>query len=331
MSFRITIPITLVLLVVIFGIPLMAKIEPKTLAYPATGGTGRLMLPDQKLELTSYFPLLYNNYSLVPTGKIVLASYLDGLYDIYSMNIDGSNHTRLTTDPGEDLSPDWSPDGSKIGFKSDRTGSYEIYLMNADGSDQTQLTTLGGCDSPQWSPDGRRIAFSSWQHNSYNIIYTMNPNGTDLVEVTDPAMSGTFPHWTPDGQKLAFLSRIPPAGIYVIDADGSNQTLLLAGVDILDFAWSPIGNTLALAKSVPPTNNKDLFLYQIDTGSTVRLTVSDRNHNSVDWSPDGDRLIFHSNLEDIKNFDVYILNVDGTNLINITNSPAGDNRADWIK
>jgi Tol biopolymer transport system component len=68
---------------------------------------------------------------------------------------------RLTDDPGTDRIADWSPDGTKISFTSDRSGACAIYTMNPDGNNVQKLTP----DSMQpgvaaWSPDGSRLIFS---------------------------------------------------------------------------------------------------------------------------------------------------------------------------
>ena len=93
--------------------------------------------------------------TLVITRKIriAFASDRDGNWEIYIMNVDGSEQTRLTNNPADDLSHCFSPDGSKIAFTSDRDGNYEIYMMNADGSGQVKLTNnpavdFGPCFSP---------------------------------------------------------------------------------------------------------------------------------------------------------------------------------------
>ena len=82
--------------------------------------------------------------------------------DIFVMNADGSNVTRLTTAPGIDANPDWSPDGTKIAFNSDRSGERHIHVMNADGSGVIQLTfgTYSNI-APVWSPEGSKITFFS--------------------------------------------------------------------------------------------------------------------------------------------------------------------------
>src|SRR5689334_14377693 len=72
-------------------------------------------------------------------GKIAFDSDVDGNNEIYVVNPDGTDLTRLTTNPASDTDAAWSPDGSKIVFVSDRDGSHEIYVMNADGTDQERV------------------------------------------------------------------------------------------------------------------------------------------------------------------------------------------------
>ncbi len=78
--------------------------------------------------------------------------------EVYVMDADGENERRLTRDPGDEVSPAWSPDGTRIAFAAYRDGSdYELYVMNADGTCPTQLTDNGEWDwSPAWwSPSER--------------------------------------------------------------------------------------------------------------------------------------------------------------------------------
>src|ERR687883_930796 len=96
------------------------------------------------------------------TAQIAFASDRDGNFEIYLMDADGGGLTRLTENNAEDLSPAWSPNGSRIAFVSNRDGNNEIYVMNADGTAQTRLTNNAAHDvGPAWSPDGTKIAFVS--------------------------------------------------------------------------------------------------------------------------------------------------------------------------
>ena len=68
------------------------------------------------------------------TGRheIVFSSTRTGNGDIFAMNADGSGLTRLTSSPGRDKVPSWSPDGNRIVFVSNREGNEDIFVMSAD-------------------------------------------------------------------------------------------------------------------------------------------------------------------------------------------------------
>jgi Tol biopolymer transport system component len=61
------------------------------------------------------------------------------------MDANGGNVRRLTDHLEYDLSPAWSPDGTRIAFASNRDGDSDIYVMDADGGNVQQLT-----DDPAW-------------------------------------------------------------------------------------------------------------------------------------------------------------------------------------
>jgi Tol biopolymer transport system component len=111
------------------------------------------------------------------------------------MNSDGSNVVRLTTNTASDSDPNWSPDGTKLAFVSDRSGNFEIYSMNADGSNVTQLTPNRAYDAdPAWSPDGSMITFTT-NRNGLNEIAVMNADGTRKTVISNGPDG--FPDWQP--------------------------------------------------------------------------------------------------------------------------------------
>ena len=191
----------------------------------------------------------------IGTDAIVFRSERDGNSEIYIMNADGSGQTRLTNDPADDRFPSWSPDGTKIAFRSRpwlHSEDSSINVMNSDGSGQTRLTKPDSFmsstntalnHSPHWSPVGTEIRFSSDRGKGADI-YIMNSDGSGQTRLTFNANIVTHyrsTDWSPDGTKIAFSSfQDGNFDIYVMNSDGSGQTRLTYGIaPNWDLSWSP--------------------------------------------------------------------------------------------
>ena len=253
-------------------------------------------------------------------GKIVFTSYRDGgSPEIYTMEADGSNVQRLTNNPGFDLSPKWSPDGSRIAFVSIRDNNVGIYVMNADGSNQTRLTNNpGGDESPEWSPDGTRIVFTSNRGGDNRDIYVINADGSNQTRLTNsPGIDGS-PRWSPDGTRIVFhrISSSVPGDIYVMNADGSNQRQLInSGYSP---RWSPDSSRIAFQSY--RHGNSEIYVINADGSNQTRLTNNPEDDESPEWSPDGTRIVFQSTRGN--DYEIYVMNADGTNQTRLTNNPA---------
>ena len=83
----------------------------------------------------------------------MFVSQVGGLFKIATINPDGSEPRLLTSGPGNDENPSWSPSGRQIVFSSTRGGRSNIYIMNADGTDLERITPNdANYSSPAWSP-----------------------------------------------------------------------------------------------------------------------------------------------------------------------------------
>jgi Tol biopolymer transport system component/serine/threonine protein kinase len=106
-----------------------------------------------------------------------------------------------------DGAPQYSPDGSKIAFFSDRSGHYEVWVCNADGSNPVQLTLLESSSGyPGWFPDGKRIVFDSSKEGNTDVYTT---DITTLVPhrlTTEPGDDLT-PSVSHDSEWIYFASR----------------------------------------------------------------------------------------------------------------------------
>jgi Tol biopolymer transport system component len=162
--------------------------------------------------------------SFSPDGNQLVFIGIDGgRSDLYMIDLPSGELKRLTEDRFAELHPQWSPDGERIVFATDRgRGTDEAQLLFGDydlavysfATKQIELITDldGNAINPQWSPDGREIAFVS-DHRGIANIYRINLATKDIMPVTalqigvagitetTPAMS-----WSANGRVMVFSS-----------------------------------------------------------------------------------------------------------------------------
>ena len=114
---------------------------------------------------------------------------------------------RVISSTREETLADYSPDGARIAFASNRSGNWEIWMADADGANSRQLTSYAGAPphSPRWSPKGRLLAFAHTSEGNADI-YTITPEGSMIRRLTwEPSREET-PSWSRDGRWLYFSS-----------------------------------------------------------------------------------------------------------------------------
>lgn len=245
--------------------------------------------------------------------------------DIYIARVDdqGANPAtvkRLTTHPAADFDPTWSPDGTRIAFRTRRDGNDEIYVMNADGSCQVNLTRDAVSDwSPAWSPDGARIAFARFfDNNRYTDVAVMNVDGSGLQRLT--TASGEYPAWSPDGNRIAFASaRDGNYEIYVMNADGANQTRLTNNPAYdMSPVWSPDGKRIAYdtqrdhfpPKEVGIGPEFEIHVMNADGSGDTQLTSNTEEDRFPAWTANA-RVAF------TRNGALFVMNADGSNQVQL--------------
>jgi Tol biopolymer transport system component len=132
--------------------------------------------------------------------------------DIFRYSVGGSIEPFITSSL-TDESPQYSPDGTRIVFCSDRAGrGYELWLAQADGSNQVQLTHGPGRNqgSPSWSPDSRWIVFDSEGQDGIFRIYAIEASGGPPRQI-----SGASPRLGPWDQGSKYMPFFGPDGKWV--------------------------------------------------------------------------------------------------------------------
>jgi Tol biopolymer transport system component len=106
-----------------------------------------------------------------------------------------------------DSSPQYSPDGTRIAFRSNRSGYHEIWISDAEGRGAFQFTNIRGglTGTPRWSRDGQMIAFDS-RFEGQAEIYSMPASGGPPRKITASPSEDVVPSWSIDGRWIYFAS-----------------------------------------------------------------------------------------------------------------------------
>lgn len=269
-------------------------------------------------------------------GELVFSSVRvkNGNFDLYRMRADGSRLRRITSGPGFERYPRWSPDGRTIAYISDRSKprsepAYEIYALT--GTSLRRLTNDRSIDDQvSWSPDGTRIAFVSNRGSGRFGIWVMNANSSGLRLLT---RDGAIPSWSPDGEEIAFVRSVGPSDeIWLMDPDGGNQrrltvpprTARMFARDSMP-EWSPSGDELAFVRRY--RGRTDIYVIRTNGAGLRRLTTEAGAHTWPAWSPDGKRIAFVSALRSTQG--ILVMNADGTQKKRVAKGAIAYAYPDW--
>ena len=273
--------------------------------------------------------------------------------DIYVSPLDVESPIRLTIRRADDGQPAWSPDGTRLAFKTAQANSNQLAVIDADGKHEALLTRTFRFSEgqPAWSPDGTKLLYRRTPENPLvqngdTWVLDVKMSADQPAEpVTQPVLLRTgderYPSYSPDGSQIAFrgdLDLVEPSGdeeIYVMNADGTNVRQLTSNADF-DSApsWSPDGKRILFERAPAGTftpgteaQEKDVYVMRADGTHVRRLTDSPGLDEGPEFSPDATKIAFSSARDGQQ--EIYVMDADGSNPRRLTDNPARDESPDW--
>lgn len=278
----------------------LVKVNPKPTALLTFKKDGHLhtMFSDDTVKPLTGGSNEQNLPRWSPGGQKILYGNTDPSYPandgMWVMNFDGTDQERVW----DATEGDWSPDGKFIVFVSRNISVGDpdaacpgddifllechdnLYILDLYLGSIRQLTFDADNYEVAWSPDGTRIAFTSNRDGDWDI-YTINPDGTDLTNVTDNAVEDHSASWVPDSSGLVHSTKTGGQYDLWLSAFGHAPVQLTNNVkNDLHPAVSSDG-TVAFAQQQGATVNSSIIF--ITTLSGEAPTSTGQRGHMPDW------------------------------------------------
>ncbi|HXK60660.1 MAG TPA: protein kinase [Acidobacteriota bacterium] len=276
---------------------------------------------DLVLRPLTFKPGLQLDPAISPDSRfIAYASANNGRFDLLVQEVGEETPRLFVASDAHDWQPTWSPDGTRIAFRSERDGG-GLYIARATGEDLRRISSFGY--EPQWSPDGSRILFFNTPYTLYESreIYVVKLDGSLPVRFSSRFLDQLIvvtAGWRPDGQITVAgqLGIAGKRGLWTGDFETGQFTyheatsevtkraadLGLALAEVSSFVWAPSGRRLFF--NAPSKGVINLWSVAVDSSSRLigleRLTTGPGIDTNLSISANGARLVFNTIIESLR-------------------------------
>ncbi len=209
----------------------------------------------------------------------------------------------------------WSPDGTKIAFRSGHGDS--ISIIHATGEHvSTPISGSGDrdCLYPAWSPDGKWLTYCRVSADEFQIRRVRTDGRHDSLIIRLEGVAKAL-DWSPDGKRFLCVRRLANADLnetLVVHLDGFIETNL--GVHTEHPRWSPDGMKIVYANSAVPILGKTYTMHADGSG-----IVEVAKGIFPDWSADGSQIVYYNSSLFCKTSGFCVVDADGSNPRKILN------------
>ena len=232
-----------------------------------------------------------------------------GSWDVWKIRPDGSDRSQVTSHPGNEYHPKFSPDASKIVFYPTWHGWTDIATVELTTGDVTELLSSEHEDfRPYWSPDGAWIAMASDRRG--RGLWVVPSTGGEPAVITQSEGVLDFPEWSPDGSTILYVAETRHSHLFEFDLTTSTRKRVTSGDSVIDQFpdVSPDGRTIAY-ETDRYRNEENVVLRNRETGAEQRISAGRILDSWPRFSPDGSRIAYTHSGGDQADADLYVMNV----------------------
>jgi len=192
--------------------------------------------------------------------------------NIWRLDLQARTHApeAIISSTSREASPQYSPDGKRIVFYSNRSGLNQIWVCDADGTRAAQLTSMTGniTGTPRWSADGKQISFDSNTGSDWQI-YVMDADGGKPKPLTNDKANNFVASWSRDGRWVYFTKGNSDEQIWKVSPQGGAAVQLTrhGGSGAVE---SPDGKALFFIKALGG-NRSSLWRMPVGGGDEVQV------------------------------------------------------------